>query len=1003
MRNTKKIISLLIALAMLTAGITIPVSAATNTPLFLIRDTIDSYKSGISVTGTGYGNSIPLINGVWETSAILGGTGSLNSYGTYTLGFTGRNTVIGLTPSTESDGNQCVLNLTKDIENAENYTYSVDMKMNNNLAGIRLANTLVDNIYYELALTTDDSSSQARFSKVRNALYDTPIHPEDFLYVDYSESKSISPDHWLTLSLSKKENTFYWLVSDKTTGQTLFNGSYEDASPFFKGIGKLQLFSCCVGNSPDLTLFDNVYAKKLGSVLYKADGDTTIEVSWINSGNKAPIIATADYDEQDRLLEVETFDNVILDNSISDGEIGYLFCKAPFNSSAAYKKLFIWDSQTMQPYFDTPTFESAELAPYNVPAEYYVHQFNRATTFIKGGGILFTNGETIDVSPDAKLYINEYEYTAQEISDEILDKFLGNAQGNICFKKSTLSSSQYDRIYIDYYIVGTVNSVIYADDKTTVTFTPVADDSISPELNITAPITITVTDTAIEDGLSNIYAERNSRQISLNQLCDNDIIAVYTNYEALVNSTDYTITNPAEMTVLATNKTIQGMVVDYDNDLGTYTVGETTYKYVGFDFNSTQRELFIATTYDLVLDPFGRIVDGTVVVILNKFAIIERTSTSGEEKVTLLLEDGTTATYEISARGNLNSASAVDAFIMNVGNKKPPQDRVVTYKIRSDNTVVLNTLDANSRTNLVDKEYNPNTCKLGSVTITDEVKMIDASNYVRNISEYSKFDASELKPKVQYTAYAYKTGDVYSFIILSALGKTFTEDSRFAVVTRTPSNKIYDGASCMGTEVLYKGEHITLYWDTTVAPTHTDGTPINEGDVMFFTTDADGYVSDSYKIYDRQDAVFSSTIPESEIDITAWSEGFADSTANIQLVNGVVTEVTGSSITFGVIENGVIDGNTYDDPTGTKGMYTFGITDECNAYMFDGADGSPRDYQKYSTTYSLDIVGSDLIEQVVDGVVQDCVYDVATSTIHNAVAMIVDGDVVDIFIEYPEM
>jgi len=209
----------------------------------------------------------------------------------------------------------------------------------------------------------------------------------------------------------------------------------------------------------------------------------------------------------------------------------------------------------------------------------------------------------------------------------------------------------------------------------------------------------------------------------------------------------------------------------------------------------------------------------------------------------------------------------------------------------------------------------------------------------------------------------------------------------------------------MGAEVLYKGELVTLYWDTNAAPTHSDNTtPVSEGDVMYFTTDPEGYVSDSYKIYDRQTNVFANTIPASEIDTNDWRNGFADGTEDIQLVSGVIAEVKNNSITFGVVDNGEIDGNVYDDSTGTVGMYTFGIAADCNAYMYDGADTSSRlDYKKYSVVDDASsIVESNLVEKL-DSNQQavDYVYDVATSSIHNAVAMVVDGDVVAIFVSYP--
>ena len=233
---------------------------------------------------------------------------------------------------------------------------------------------------------------------------------------------------------------------------------------------------------------------------------------------------------------------------------------------------------------------------------------------------------------------------------------------------------------------------MYKSDKTTVRFNVENDAVNSIGRGLGSSCVIEINDESVEEGDVEVIVEKNGSEIELKELAKDDVIAVALDFDAWYTAQNTnTITDPKQIKILATDETTKGMVLDYDDDYRTYTVGENTYKYVGYDANN--RALNVATTYDLMLDPFGRIIsDFEAVSTGAKFAIVERTSTSGEEKVTLLLEDGTTASYEIGKRGDLKSAAEVNKFMavdgVNVNNgKKAPQDRVVTYKVASDNTV----------------------------------------------------------------------------------------------------------------------------------------------------------------------------------------------------------------------------------------------------------------------------------------------------------------------------
>ena len=989
----KRFILLFAIISMVAANIVLPVSASAqvdstpNTPLYLFRDTIENHTTGTVSTSS-------LVNGLWKPSEVLGGTGN---YAVMVESYTRYNKVIALTPSAESEGNLCVLNLIKDIDSSDDYVYSADVKATGTMAGIRLADPTDDTACYELAILWEDGVPCTRFSKVPDATSQDPAAVPDWSLAQYKRNADIAENTWVTLSVAKIDNSFYWSVCNRETGASVSCGKFDDL-PMFTDTARLQLFAYGVEDDQSPALFDNIDAKKIGAELYASydnEDYTNIEVSWINMSNNSPLIATADYDENGRVVNVQTFNISVANSEMSQYKNGYYISDVPLYHSGTEKKLFVWDSNTLQPMFQPSSH--IEIEKYEVSADKYIYQSDRAigSRFSDGGGIRFDSIGIVNVSADAELYINGEQYTANALSDDIIDKFLGNAQGIIRFEKKNKNDLCYTRIYADYYVTGIVRSVTHYNETTTVLVETIVDAPYAPSINIAPYLTIEVSNNAINTGASNPYIEKNDSEILLKQLLKNDVLAVKLNPNDVTTGSSLHITDPENIQILATDKTIKGMVLDYDDEYRTYTVGDGTYKYIGYDAND--RKLNIAVTYTLSLDPFDRIISECIAVPESvKFAIFESYS-ADTGKVSLLLANGSTASYYL---GN----GEIDAAGVNAMEGTDVLDRVVTYWV-SSNTVMLYSVDPADRTTL--GRYNATTGKLGSVPITDGVNIIDAEQYVSegdaaSITDYSKFDAGDLKSQIEYEGAAYKSGDVYSFVVITQAGTEFTEDSRFAVIVKDPSMKMRDGEVCVGANAYYKGEEVVLYWETTNA----DAVTVGEGDVIFFTTDADGFVKNSYTIYTREGGVLANTLPEGSYVDDDWDFGFADTTADIKVVAGVVAKAKSNSITFGVPVDGLLNGNVYEKAAGDEGMFTFGIADECNVYIYDGAieSGIASNYRGYSVLDDASaIVESDLIEQQIDGEDVDYVYDMTQGSVHNAVALTVNGDVVCIFVMYPEI
>lgn len=726
-----------------------------------------------------------------------------------------------------------------------------------------------------------------------------------------------------------------------------------------------------------------------GSRIFKEDGTLHIELAWKNDIDNPPLVVVADYDEGGRLKLAHRV----------DARDGYCKIDTGIVPGGTETKLFVWDGKTHEPIYDTAIY--TEPLDYQFPASEYVPQPYRTAgkRFSQGGGILLDTLGTAEVSTKAELYVNGARYYGEGIiTDDILDKFLSNAQGSIRLEKSDSASSKYDRIYADYYEVAKVASVSYKSGLTTIKLSVVNNFPDNYALRFPPESTIEIDDSYIENGKASITVEKNGQKTELKYLQRGDVIAFAIDFNGMYDGAYSTkIINPDSIKVLATDKTITGTVTAIDDYYRAYSIDDTAYKFVGF----TGDDLKLGTTYELQLDPFGRILDEGVAITSGvKYAIVERyNEITGQ--VHLLLSDGTTATYEVHNASEI-STDALPAFIKTNGMMNPVEERVVTYK-ESNGTVRLSV--AQGRVNIINKEYNPNTGKLGSVAITDSLSVIDASAYLEEsspkVTDYKVFDVDDFTKDVEYSGYAFRSGDIYEFMILTSKGADFTRDSRFAVIIRGPSNMMFDGEVYMGVQALYEGETIRLYGDSNLLR------DTSEGDVIYFITDEDGFLESIYKIYDRDTGINTAlsafmSMPNGAFKASDWSFDFAMSPADIQLVSGYVTEVTRNSITLGVEKDSVINGNIYEKADGSEGIFTFGISDDCNAYIFDEAYDVSQNHKKYSIVDASSITPSKLVEKLDEnGDIIDGVYDAEASTLNDAIAMIVDGEVVCIFVNDP--
>lgn len=614
------------------------------------------------------------------------------------------------------------------------------------------------------------------------------------------------------------------------------------------------------------------------------------------------------------------------------------------------------------------------------------------------------------------IYVNGAEYTTiKPVADntdgsndaqDLLDTILGGAQGTIKFVKDT-DSNVYTYIFVDYYQVAKVSAIEYKNNETVidiVTKNPLSNDTDYDQ--------IVVSDEAVEEGTTVVSVTRNGAAAELSSIVKGDIIAYAVNFD----ETD--LDDPKSIKILATNETVTGKVTSVNDEDETHTIDGKEYKSVVFNENDPA----LRSTYDITLDPFGRIYKAELSGTSTKYAVATKITSAGD--IQLVLADGTTKTYGIKS-GALNT---VDAAVEDKANgindfedylqKKTlePEKRVVEYTLRTSSSeitsIALATGDPISA-----KEYKARTGKLGSSTITSSTQVIDATEVAdtSKASEYGSFAVNNFKDGVTYTGYAYTTGSYTSFILLKEIGTAFSDEARFAVVRKRGQAKEDEETGDMvdKVEVLYEGKEQTLSF----VEDYFEKSGLDVGDVFFFETDSDGYVDTVYIVYDYDakggkfttlyDAAYA--VNNNDKDKTdamfptgtdGWKYNLWDEGYSVQLAVGYVTDVTSTSIEIAApeaVKAGKLDTNNDIDDNHTNGVATFSIDSDCVAYVYDVNNDKytkESDKIKAKDPSSIKISNFDKFEKDDDKGVYEG--NLEKNGVY-AVALIVDSDVVAIY------
>jgi hypothetical protein len=614
------------------------------------------------------------------------------------------------------------------------------------------------------------------------------------------------------------------------------------------------------------------------------------------------------------------------------------------------------------------------------------------------------------VATAVSVYVNGVKVTT---GDPVWDYVINGDIGDVELVDTYKTNGKIDAIYVNSYVSGMVDGV-NSNGKITLDG---ADHGISS-------LTLDEDDASLE---YHIYY--NGEEITINDLQEDDVLTIAYNVTAAgTQKAAFAASKFYEIYVSrdVVTDTLKGKNDDdYEAKFGdTYYPFASSTKYSTFDGASK-----LGDEYTLYLDAFGRVFKAEINSSAANWGVAERftiSSSDDDYKLTVFTADGTTKAYYFDAgKASLTLSNgtvlnkATDATGKNSGDagfttalgeaglnakvvdlvyttapaKENIETRVITYKVSSSSGMITelkfigagaNTINSGAGT--TKEEFKTRNNTIGSIKLGEATKVIDATKYASDEDLFSTTVAG-LTDEVEYEAYAYgtKIDGLYPFVLIKAGEAAYNAKTRFAVVTEAGYSEEEDAETG---DVIYS--IAALYGDATELLVSDDVSTttlatLNAGDVIYFKTNAKGYVTDYDVIFSvgssipaqatlatnslvANNTTYSNlsgiTIKSENVSTGLFGGNFSDdfttawtgvSNDAIQLVYGPVIERTDADVTFAVL-----DSNKKTDTLNASQAVVFDFANEVNVYTYDYA--MSKDYRfDYSTATSA-VVPSNILD-----------------------------------------
>ena len=612
-----------------------------------------------------------------------------------------------------------------------------------------------------------------------------------------------------------------------------------------------------------------------------------------------------------------------------------------------------------------------------------------------------TKGSTkyqLDTTNGVTIYVNGVKqdsmaiYDANDLeSDKTLYGYLKNHEtASVTLQKetevgSTSTSAKYNTVMISSYATAIVDEVIDKTNETSVNF-----DTYST--GIQAKMTVN------KDDDNYTYSFKlDGKDIEAKDLQQNDVLNIaYDTTGSFRDSNFYD--------VIVTRNVVDGVKCTSRNDSkGEYTIGGTKYKAAeGMDI-----DVETSTEYSLYLDHFGRIAKADENSVSKNYGVLKNIykKAGGDYMAQIITKKGTEEEYKVDS-DNVKAyksylvKSDADGAVYDSTNKKTDAypKQVVEYSVSSSSNKITIKNNGVIAPTAADAEYKESGNKIGSVKMADSTVILDLSE-VDTKDSYSV--VSSLNDGSNYVAYGYdksKSDNTYRFVIITeGTSSVFNSETQLAIFNG--SEVIDKDGDKTAYNLVVNGEEKQFVLDDDVVITGNAGETVaedafDEGDVLVYATNSEGYISRIYSVFAGQNVLNGSSFEKfrtnafknqsSVLANTKFADLLSDDDNDVNVVFGPVVDKSGSNITIGTVTTNA-DGKyvvNYD-----KGLevnyskakiytYDFAAGSKKSRVLLDEGIASTPDVKAAKTT----VGGQDILNLEHEDVIDDVVFAVVRTT-----------------------
>lgn len=624
-----------------------------------------------------------------------------------------------------------------------------------------------------------------------------------------------------------------------------------------------------------------------------------------------------------------------------------------------------------------------------------------------------TKGSTkYQLDKDVKIYINGVE-SSKSIAElrDYLDK---NETASVTLQKetetgSTSTSAKYNTIMVSSYVTAIVDEVIDKTNETSVNF-----DTYSS--GIQAKMTVN------KDDDNYTYSFKlDGKEIEAKDLQQNDVLNIsYDTTGSFRESSFYD--------VIVTRNVVDGVKCTSRNDSkGEYTIGGTKYKAAeGMDI-----DVETSTEYSLYLDHFGRIAKADENSVSKNYGVLKNIykKAGGDYMAQIITKKGTEEEYKVDSdkvneyatylkyatfysdakkENKIDTTtkdwqSKVVAFDEPKYSTSQPKsvaypEQVVEYSVSSSSNKITIKNGGVIAPTAADAEYKESGNKIGSVKMADSTVILDLSE-VDTKDSYSV--VSSLNDGSNYVAYGYdksKSDNTYRFVIITeGTSSVFNSETQLAIFNG--SEVVDDDGDKTAYNLVVNGEEKQFILDDDVVITGNAGKTVaedafDEGDVLVYATNSEGYISRIYSVFAAQNVLNGSSFEDfrtnafkkqsSVLADTKFADLLSDDDNDVNVVFGPVVDKSGSNITIGTVTTNAEGKYVVNYDEGLEVNYS-----NAKIYTYDFAAGSKKsrvlldegiastpDVKAAKTT----VGGQDILNLEHEDVIDDVVFAVVRTT-----------------------